>query len=130
MDKINGKPRPPLPSNQRWENCPFALRAAASWIWGDRGLLFHFFLSKIVLFVREYTTVMNSGFQVLEGGVGIFGFGHFFGQFFGFCTENLRFFAFVVLCGFPFFSIWFFGFMAKIRQVRFLCGPLFSQMLS
>ena len=73
----------------------FALSAAASWIWGDRGLLFHFFLSKIVLFVREYKTVINSGFQVLEGGVGIFGFGHFFGQYFGFCTENLRFFAFV-----------------------------------
>lgn len=52
-----------------------------------------FFLSKIVLFVREYKTVMNSGFQVLEGGVGIFGFGLFLGQFF----------AFVVLCGFRFF---------------------------
>ena len=81
----------------------FALRAAASGIWGDRGLLFHFFLSKIVLFAREYKTVMNSEFQVLEGGVGIFGFGHFLGQFFGFCTENLQFFAFVVLCGFRFF---------------------------
>ena len=120
----------PSPQIKDGKIARFALRAAASWIWGDRGLLFHFFLSKIVLFVREYKTVMNSGFQVLEGGVGIFGFGHFFGQFFGFCTENLRFLAFVVLCGFPFFSTWFFGFMAKIRQVRFLCGPLFSQMLS
>ena len=95
-----------------------------------------FFPSKIVLFVREYKTVMNSGFQVLEGGVGIFGFGHFLGQFFGFCSENLQFFAVFRFCcplRFPvflFFSIWFFGFMAKIRQVRFLCGVLFSQMLS
>ena len=95
-----------------------------------------FFLSKIVLFVREYKTVMNSGFQVLEGGFGIFGFGLFLGQFFGFCSENLQFFAVFRLCcplRFPvflFFSIWFFGFMAKIRQVRFLCGVLFSQMLS
>ena len=64
-----------------------------------------FFLSKIVLFVREYKTVMNSGFQVLEGGVGIFGFGHLLGQFFGFFTENLQFFAFVVLCGFRFVSL-------------------------
>ena len=26
-----------------------------------------------------------------EGDVGIFGFGHFVGRFFGFCTEKLRF---------------------------------------
>ena len=83
-------------------------------------------MSKIVLFVREYKTVTNSGFQVLEGGVGIFGFGLFLGQFFAvfrFCCP-LRFPVFL------FFSIWFFGFMAKIRQLRFLCGVLFSQMLS
>ena len=30
---------------------------------------------------------------------------------------------------FPFFSIWFFGFLAKIKQVRFLFGSLCSQML-
>ena len=30
---------------------------------------------------------------------------------------------------FPFFSVWFFGFLAKIKHVRFLCGSLCSQML-
>ena len=25
----------------------------------------------------------------MKGGLGIFGFGHFLGRFFGFCTENL-----------------------------------------
>ena len=49
-----------------------------------------------------------------EGDVGIFGFGHFVGRFFGFCTEKLRFLGFVGRCGFRFF-----GFLAKIKQVRF-----------
>ena len=35
----------------------------------------------------------------------------------------------VAVSGFPFFSIYFFGFLAKIKQVRFLCGSLCSQML-
>ena len=30
---------------------------------------------------------------------------------------------------FPFSSIWFFDFLAKIKQVRFLFGSLYSQML-
>ena len=50
LDKINGKPRLPLPPKSRmgkWR--VFALRAASSLIWaGDGGLLFHFILSKIV----------------------------------------------------------------------------------
>ena len=49
LDKINGKPRPPSHPNQGRENgafLPFAwLRP---WFGGDRGLLFHFILSKIV----------------------------------------------------------------------------------
>ena len=62
---------------------------------------------------------MNSVFQVLEGGVEIFGFGLFLGQLFGFCTENLQFFAVFRFCCplqfpvFPFFSIWFFRFYGK-----------------
>ena len=35
-----------------------------------------------------------------EGGVGIFG--QLLGPFFGFCTEKLRFFGFVVRCSFRF----------------------------
>ena len=49
LDKINGKPRPPLPPKSRmgkWR--VFALRAASSLIWGVGGLLFHFILFKIV----------------------------------------------------------------------------------
>ena len=57
-----------------------------------------------------------------EGGVGIFGFGHFFRSVFRFCCP-LRFPVF------PFFSIWLFDFLAKIKQVRFLFGSLCSQML-
>ena len=53
LDKINGKPRPPLPPKSRmgkWR--VFALRAPSSLIWGgDGGLLFHFILSKIVAFL-------------------------------------------------------------------------------
>ena len=43
LDKINGKPRPPLPPKSgmgKWR--VFALRAPSSLIWGDGGLLFHF----------------------------------------------------------------------------------------
>ena len=58
----------------------------------------------------------------MRGGVGIFG--QLLGPFFGFCTEKLRFFGFVVRCSFR-FSVFF----AKIKGARFLCGSLCSQML-
>ena len=61
-----------------------------------------------------------------EGDVGIFGFGHFVGRFFGFCTEKLRFLGFVGCCGFRFFGFVAPGFLAKIKQVRFLSGSLCS----
>ena len=61
-----------------------------------------------------------------EGDVGIFGFGHFLGRFFGFCTEKLRFLSFVGHCGFRFFGFLAPGFLAKIKQVRFLSGSLHS----
>ena len=48
LDKINGKPRPPLPHKSRMEKWRvFALRAPSFLIWGDGGLLFHFTSSKI-----------------------------------------------------------------------------------
>ena len=53
-----------------------------------------------------------------------FGFGDFLGWFFGFFTEKLRFFGFVVRCGFWFFVF----FLAKIKQVRFLFESLCRQM--
>ena len=56
-------------------------------------------------------------------------FGHFVGRFFGFYPEKLRFIRFVVSYGFPFFAFLESGFLAKIKQVRFLCGSLCSQML-
>ena len=54
LDKINGKPRPPLsPKSRMGKWRVFTLRTASSliWglIWGDGGLLFHFILSKIVV---------------------------------------------------------------------------------
>ena len=58
----------------------------------------------------------------MRGGVGIFG--QLLGPFFGFCTEKLRFFGFVVRCSFRFYV-----FFAKIKEARFLCGSLCSQML-
>ena len=58
----------------------------------------------------------------MRGGVGIFG--QLLGPFFGFCTEKLRFFGLVVRCSFR-FSVFF----AKIKEARFLCGSLCSQML-
>ena len=61
-----------------------------------------------------------------EGDVGIFGFGHFVGRFFGFCTEKLRFLGFAGRCGFRFFGFVAPGFLAKIKQVRFLSGSLWS----
>ena len=57
-----------------------------------------------------------------KGDVGIFGFGHFLGWFFGFCTEKLRFLDFVGRCSFRFFGFLAPGFLAKIKQVRFLSG--------
>ena len=59
---------------------------------------------------------------LVEGDVGIFGFGHFLGRFFGFCTEQLRFLSFVGHCGFRFFGFLAPGFLAKIKQIRE--GPL------
>ena len=61
-----------------------------------------------------------------KGDVGIFGFGHFLGRFFGFCTEKLRFLDFVGRCSFRFFGFLAPGFLAKIKQVRFLSGSLCS----
>ena len=61
-----------------------------------------------------------------EVDVGIFGFGHFVGRFFGFCTEKLRFLGFAGLCGFRLFGFVAPGFLAKIKQVRFLSGSLCS----
>ena len=58
----------------------------------------------------------------MRGGVGIFG--QLLGPFFGVCTEKLRFFGFAVRCSFR-FSVFF----AKIKEARFLCGSLCSQML-
>ena len=61
-----------------------------------------------------------------EGDVGIFGFGHFLRRFFGFFNEKLRFLSFVARCGFGFRFFGFLapGFLAKIKQVRFLSGSL------
>ena len=39
---------------------------------------------------------------LIEGGVGIFGFGHFLGRFFGFSTKKRRFFGFCDSYGFGF----------------------------
>ena len=61
-----------------------------------------------------------------ERDVGIFGFGHFVGRFFGFCTEKLLFLGFAGRCGFRFFGFVALGFLAKIKQVRFLSGSLCS----
>ena len=57
--------------------------------------------------------------------LGIFGFGHFLGRFFGFWTEKLLFLGFVG-CGFRFFDFLAPGFLTKIKQVRFLSGSLCS----
>ena len=42
-------------------------------------------LSGMILFIPYKIMLLD------EGDVGIFGFGHFLGRFFGFCTEKLRF---------------------------------------
>ena len=75
------------------------------------------------------SVIRNDPFQKMlleEGGVGIFGFGHFLGWFFGFCTEKLRFLGFDGRCGFLFFGFLAPGFLAKIKQVRFLSESLRS----
>ena len=46
----------------------------------------------------------------IEGGVGIFGFGHFLDRFFRFRTKKLRFFGFGVFCGLRVFLLLAFGF--------------------
>ena len=59
-----------------------------------------------------------------EGDVGIFGF---LVRFCGFCTEKRRFLGFVGRwCGFRFFGFLAPGFLAKIKQVRFLSESLRS----
>ena len=58
--------------------------------------------------------------------LGIFGFGHFLGRFFVFCTEKLRFLGFVGGCGLRFFGFLAPGFLTKIKQVRFFSGSLHS----
>ena len=55
---------------------------------------------------------------IVEGDVGIFGFGHFLGRFFGFCTEKLRFLSFVGHSGFRFFGFLAPDVLAKIKQIR------------
>ena len=52
------------------------------------------------------------------------GFSVFLVRFFGFCTEKLRFLGFVGRCGFRFSGFLAPGFLAKIKQVRFLSGSL------
>ena len=54
------------------------------------------------------------------------GFSVFLVRFFGFCTEKLRFLGFVGRCGFRFFGFLAPGFLAKIKQVRFLSESLRS----
>ena len=59
MDKINGKPRSPLPPKSRmgkWR--VFALRAASSLIWGDGGLLFNFFCARLQVTVSWLTELV------------------------------------------------------------------------
>ena len=77
-------------------------------------------LSGMILFILYIIMLLDTG------DVGIFGFGHFLGRFFVFCTEKLRFLGFVGRCGFRFFSFLAPGFLAKIKQVRFLSGSLRS----
>ena len=44
-------------------------------------------------------------FLLIEGDIGIFGFGYFLHRFFGFCGKRLRFFGFGVHCGFGIFRV-------------------------
>ena len=71
------------------------------------------FLGKTGL--SEYQQVFDQPFK--EGGVGIFGFGHFLHWFFGFRTKKLWFFGFGVSCGLWVFLLLAFGF-------RFLANVL------
>ena len=89
-----------------------------------------------VLLQKVLASHMNAGCTLIkQEGVGIFRFSGsaIFQVGFSFlCTEQLRFFGFVVHCGFRFFHFlasFFFVFLAKIKQVRFLCESLWSQML-
>ena len=72
----------------------------------------------MILFIPYKTMLLD------EGDVGIFGFGRLVGRFFGFCTEKLRFLGFAGRCGFRLFGFVAPGFLAKIKQVRFLSGSL------
>ena len=66
-------------------------------------------------------TVMNAGCTLIKGGGRLdfrfFGFGHFLGWFFGFCTKKPRFFGFVVRC-----SFWCFHFLASGFSFFFFFG--------
>ena len=73
------------------------------------------------------SVMSNDPFQKMlldESGVAIFGFGHFFRSVFRFLPEKLRFLGFDGRCGFLFFGFLAPGFLAKIKQVRFLSGSL------
>ena len=74
-------------------------------------------LSGMIPFKKCYLTKVALGFSVLA---------IFLGRFFGFCTEKLRFLGFDARCGFLFFGFLAPGFLAKIKQVRFLSGSLRS----
>ena len=72
-------------------------------------------LSVMIPFKKCYLTKVALRFSVLA---------IFLGRFFGFCTEKLRFLGFDGRCGFLFFGFLAPGFLAKIKQVRFLSGSL------
>ena len=72
-------------------------------------------LSLMIPFKKCYLTKVALRFSVLA---------IFLGRFFGFCTEKLRFLGFDGRCGFLFFGFLAPGFLAKIKQVRFLSGSL------
>ena len=85
-------------------------------------------LARLLLLLHDlfqincYVCYQECSFSTL----GIFGFGHFLGRFFGFWTEKLLFLGFVGRCGFRFFDFLAPGFLTKIKQVRFLSGCLCS----
>ena len=69
------------------------------------------------------SVIRNDPFIPYEGDVGIFGY---FSSVFRFCNEKLRFLGFVGCCSFRFFGFLAPGFLAKIKQVRFLSESLRS----
>ena len=77
-------------------------------------------LSGMILFIRYKKNVTWRGCRW------DFRFWPFFRSVFRFLHRKLRFLGFVGRCGFRFFGFLATGFLAKIKQVRFLCGSLFS----